>query len=365
VVLVIVVHMAAALPALATPAPKRPHPHRKPWPITLTVRTVPVVKGIRVRLDDQTRVTDSRGVVTFTQEHNFRPHALRLLDTSKVIPGRRLTFARWAGQRDPDQAFRATVNGLPMRMNYTVTAAFAVQKPVTINLVNLQGRPLDRSRVSAVTLRSGRAGVVEVPASGKLWLDAVVPIYRNSSIALENETYSLTTVIVGGTNTVDSGRQKFTPSTTPTPVLTTKFYTLRVTAHDLLFKGRSGNSARITYPDGSVHTMPFGPSGIVEIPDLPRGEYQVNVVGSGTALPNQLVLSRDTTLDLPLATHLDYAALVLAMAALMAGLVLIGRGRRRLMVALNRVRPGQQNGNGRDEDDTSPHPGAGRTYETV
>jgi hypothetical protein len=330
ILLVVVIEAASAFPALATPAPKRPHPHRKPWPITLTVRTVPSLPGMRIRLDDQTRVTNSRGEVRFTEEHNFSPHTLRLLDTEVNQRDRRLRFVRWAGQRDPNQAFGHTVTGLPMRMSYTVTAAFAVQVPVVTSLLNMQGRPVDPARVSAVTLRSGRSGVVNVPPSGRLWLDAIVPVYRNSAIALENETYSLTSVIVGGTNTVDAGRQRFAPARQSRPVFHTKFFNLTVTAHDLLFKGPSGTAARVTYPDGSVHTAPFGPGGRVTVPDLPRGIYQVTVLGGGTPLPNQLVLSRNTTLNLPVATHRDYGAVGLTLAAIMTGLLLIGRGRRRV-----------------------------------
>ena len=326
-----------ATPALATPAPKRPHPHRKPWPITLTVRTVPALAGIRIRLDDRTLLTDARGQAKFTEEHNFAPHTLRLLDGSRALTDRRFRFVRWAGQRDPNQAFGGTVTGLPMRQNYTVTAAFAVQRPVVISLLNLQGKAVDGARVSAVTLRSGRNGQVSVPASGRLWLDSIVPVYRNSAIALEPETYSLTNVMVGGTNTVDAGRQKFVPASDATPVFRTKFFNLTVTAHDLLFGGATGEAARVTYPDGSVHTVPFGPGGRVTIADLPRGGYQVTVIGGGTPLPSALVLSRDTPLDLPVATHRDYLAIGSALALIMAVLVLIGRGRRRVAAMLSRV----------------------------
>jgi hypothetical protein len=247
-------------------------------------------------------------------------------------------------------------------MSYTVTAAFAVQRPIVTRLVTGQGKPVDPARVSSVTLRSGREGVVNVPASGRLWLDALVPVYRNSTIALKAETYSLTSVIVGGTNTVDAGRQKFSPATTSTPVFRTKFFNLTVTAHDLLFKRSTGNAARVTYPDGSVHTAPFGPNGTVTVPDLPRGTYQVTVLGGGTPLPNELVLSRNTTLDLPIATHRDYGAIGLTLLAIMTGLVLVGRGRRRMLALARRLVPRAR----ADHEVPTPDPGRPeRKYETV
>jgi hypothetical protein len=363
--LVIALQAAGAVGAAATPAPKRPHPHRKPWPITLTVRTVPVLPGLRFRLDDQTRVADADGQVRFTEEHNFAPHTLRLLDTALRQRDQRLRFVRWAGQRDPNQAFDPTVTGLPMRMSYTVTAAFAVQRPVQTSLVNVQGKPVDRSRVTAVTLRSGRDGQVTVPASGQLWLDAVVPVYRNSAIAQVAQTYSLTSVIVGGTNTVDAGRQKFAPARTTTPVFRTKFFTLTVTAHDLLFAGPTGTAARVTYPDGSVHTARFAANGRVTVPDLPRGTYQVTALGGGTTLPNQFVLSRNTTVDLPVATHRDYGAIGLTLILIMIGLVLVGRGRRRVLALLRRSPLRRSSPPGRTAAGSEAADAAGQEYETV
>jgi hypothetical protein len=149
--LLALLQVTLGLPAMATSAPKRPHPHRKPWPITLTVQTVPALPGLRFRLDDTLMTADAHGRVRFTEEHNFSPHTLRLLDTALEQSDRRLRFIRWAGQRDPNQAFSSTVTGLPMRMSYTVTAAFAVQIPVVTRLVNGAGTPVEPSRVSSVS----------------------------------------------------------------------------------------------------------------------------------------------------------------------------------------------------------------------
>jgi hypothetical protein len=328
-----------------TPAPKRPHPHRKPWPITLTVQTVPALPGVRLRFDDRIVSTDAQGRAAFTEEHNFAPHLLTLLDTSVRGPGHRLHFARWAGQRDPDQAFRTTVSGLPMRMSYTVTAAFAVQRLVAARLVDERGQRVDPARVSALTVRTSRGDVVSLPASGRIWLDAVVPVYRNSAIELQTQTYSLISVVVGGTNTVDSGRQKFQPATMSNPVFRTKFFRLTVVAHDLLFKSSTGEAARVTFADGTVHTLQFGASGRVILTSLPRGTYQVTLSGGGTPLPAELVLSRDTTVDVPVATHRDYGAIGLLLAGLGLGLLVIGRGRHNVIAALR----GLKRRNGRPE----------------
>jgi hypothetical protein len=310
--------------------PRRPHPHRKPWPITLTVRTVPAVPNARVSFDGRTVRTDARGEARFTEQHNFRPHTLRLIDTSTAASDRRLRFVRWAGQRDPDQAFRPIVTELPMRTNYTVTAAFAVQFPVTPRLVDRSGAAVDQARVSAVRIRSTTGALLDVPVSGRIWLDGVVPVYRGRSIGLREERYSLQSVLVSGTNTVDAGQVAFRPVENRSPVFVAKFFTLTVTAHDLLFKTAAGRAARITYPDGTVHTVPFDGHDRVTMPGLPRGPYVVSLDGGGTPLTKELILSRDTHVTLPVATHRDYAALGGSALVLLLGLLLVGRGRERM-----------------------------------
>jgi len=103
----------------------------QPWPITITIRTVPSLAGIRFVFDGSPIVTGPGGSTSVTEQHNFSAHTLTLADTKLSASGRKYTFVRWAGQRDPDQAFRPTVQGLPMRADYTVTASFAVMCPVS------------------------------------------------------------------------------------------------------------------------------------------------------------------------------------------------------------------------------------------
>ena len=123
-----------------TPPPKRPHPKRKPWPVTLTIRTLPATPGVRLRFDGQLLRTDRQGVARVTVEHDFLPHTLSLADVIIEHPGVRMRFTRWTGQRDPNQAYSRTVTGLPMRADYTMTAAFTVQYPVTVRLVEQNDR---------------------------------------------------------------------------------------------------------------------------------------------------------------------------------------------------------------------------------
>jgi hypothetical protein len=315
-----------------TPRPQRPHPHRKPWPTTITVRTVPALPGLRVTLDGVQRTTDARGVASWTHEHNFSLHVLNLVDTKVEQPDRRYRFVRWSGQRDPGQAFRPTVTNLPMRRNYTITAAFSVQYPVQARFVDEKGQPLDLDQIAAVRVKSDSGQVIDFPRTGPIWLDGTVPLYNKSRLVESDVSYSLQSVMMGGTNIVDAGRQKFMPARAGTVTLVGQFHDLTVRAHDALSGGPIGQQAKVTYPDGTVWTGPFGPDHSVTLWHLPRGTYTVSVLSNGMVLSEQFTLSRDKALDVAVLSRTDLVVFGAAGLVLAVGLLFLGRARLRRFV---------------------------------
>jgi hypothetical protein len=350
--------LAGAAVILLAPAPgwaaapdRRPHPHRKPWPITVTVRTVPALPGVRLTFDGKALVTNAAGAASYTAEHNFARHTLALLDTAIDQPGRRYRFARWAGQRDPNQAFRPTVTGLPMRANYTVTAAFTVQYPVTARLVDQHGAPLSLARVSAVTIKSDAGREFELPRTGALWLDGTVPEYRKSALVESTVYYSVQALTMSGTNIVDAGKQRFTPAKGSTVVVTGQLHDLTITARDALFRDALGTRAVVTGPDGNVLSIGFDATHTAVLYNLPRGSYHVTVGGTGgIVLDEQLGLSRDRALRIAVLSTGDVATigtvlLLIAIVLLVAGRLwlrrLVVRALRRVLDFLRPLPPGQ------------------------
>ena len=114
----------------------------------------PALPDVEFTFDGVQLVTNKQGVTSFTQRHDFSAHTLGLSQTEVAVSGRRYAFLRWAGQRDPNQAFRPTVHGLPMRADYTVTASFATACAVSPRLVEGNGTPLSSAGVSRITLLS-------------------------------------------------------------------------------------------------------------------------------------------------------------------------------------------------------------------
>ena len=92
-------------------------------------------------------VTNAAGQASVTQQHNFGLHSLALVLPTIAAGNRRYTFSRWTGERDPAQALRPSLSGLPMRRSYTLAAGFTVLCPVTPRFVTEGGTAVSPSRV--------------------------------------------------------------------------------------------------------------------------------------------------------------------------------------------------------------------------
>jgi hypothetical protein len=329
----------AAPPAFAAPSAGA-SPARgsvQPWPITITVRTVPSLPGVRFVFDGTPIVTGAQGSTSVTERHNFSAHTLMLADRQFSASGRRYAFVRWAGQRDPDQAFRPTVQGLPMRANYTVTASFAVMCPVSPRLAQQDGAELAATRVSQIVLRNNLGQPATLRPSGTTWLPCSWPVYRDSLLSSTDLQYSVQSMVVSGTNTVHVGVERFKPSRTPNPKLTGYFYTLTITAHDALFGGALGSYALLTMPDHTIRRVPLGPRHVATVSNLPQGNYQVAIKARGASVPTQtLRLSKDQTANLAAVSRGDIAVVCGALLAGLAGIPLLSRTRRRRIFAFLR-----------------------------
>ena len=309
----------------------------QPWPITITIRTVPPLPGVRFVFDGTPTVTGAQGSTSVTEQHNFSAHTLTLANTQLSASGRKYSFVRWAGQRDPDQAFRPTVRGLPMRANYTVTASFAIMCPVSPRLAQQDGAALAAIRVTQITLRNNLGQPTTLRPSGTTWLPCSWPVYRDSLLSSTDLQYSVQSMLVSGTNTVHIGVERFKPSRTPSPRLTGYFYSLTMTAHDAIFGSAVGSYALLTMPDHTVLRVSLGTRHVATLSNLPQGNYQVEIKAHGANVPAQtLRLSKDQTANLAAVSRGDIAVVGAALLAGLAGIPLLSRTRRRRIFAFLR-----------------------------
>jgi hypothetical protein len=306
--------------------PKRAHPHRAPWPITVTINTVPALSGAHFLFDGHYLTTNAAGHASYVAQHDFASHSLVAADTAVVQANTRYQFARWSGQRDPNQAFGATVTGLPLRSDYAITAAFTARQLVLPTLREESGLPLDASRVSVITVKSDTGKIVNLRPGVAEWLDSQRPLYEHSVLSVQPALYSLQSVVVGGTNVVDVGRQTFKPSATSRPVFVTRFYNLVIRGHDALWNSPTGRQAVVTFPDGSKRTYPLDTTHSLTLKDLPRGVYSVQMkAGHAVVATDQFVLSRNKVDNIAVISAGDLGLLASFLVIVALALLAIGR----------------------------------------
>ena len=307
------------------------------WPITITVQTVPALPGVRFAFDGRPLVTGPHGTASVTEQHNFSGHTLSLLSTRIRQADRRYTFARWTGQRDPNQAFLATVHGLPMRASYTVTASFGIWCPVTPRFTDQFGLALDPARISAVSIRSNTGQAASLSPAGTTWLPCATMGLTSNIVHRRALRYSVQAVMTGGTNIVHAGIEQIAPLTTPNPTVVGYYHSLTITAHDALFGSPTGTRALVTLPDKTVLRVPLGREHSATLRMLPQGNYRVAVEAGHAVISTQVVrLSRDQSVDVTAITLADLATLAGGVLVVLLGLPLLSGQRRRRLVTLVR-----------------------------
>jgi hypothetical protein len=321
--------------------PARPHPHRKPWMITLTIKTVPSLANVAFAFDGRWVTTDQYGVATVTEEHNFAPHTLRIGDLGQEDTGLKFRFTRWVGQRNPDQQLMATVTGLPMRADATISAAITVQYPVTPRVFTQRGAAVLDSDISSITVRDTNGQLSVLMPHRQSWLNGVVPAFQKNVLYAQPVGYSVQSIVVHGTNTVDAGRQRFDVTKSSYPTLTALFFDLTITGRDSLFGWAMGSHATLRYPDGTTMTVNLGSQHRAVVANLPRGRYQVTLAATDSIVSDAKVqLSRTMAFEARAVTVLDLLTVLIS--AILVAVLLLVLGRtdwaQRLLA---RTRPGR------------------------
>jgi len=309
--------------------PGRSHPTRTPRPVSVQLRTVPALPTVRFSIDGRIFTAGPDGAVTVTLDHDFTQHTLALLTPALTAAGHRFAFYRWQGQRDPDQAYRTVVTGLPWRAPYAITAAFAEQCPVTPAFTDQHGAALDVSTLTPATVRSDTGQISTLAVLGTSWLTCEIPVYVDGSVTTRPLGYRLQSLMAAGTNIVDAGKQSFAPDTDPRPTFVGLYFNLAVTAHDAFFGAAAGSHAVLVGPDHHLHTLDFTAAHTATFAHLPRGDYTLTVTGaSGVALTKPIRLSRDSSTDLTVVTGADLGSTAAAGGVFAVMLPLVARHRR-------------------------------------
>jgi hypothetical protein len=261
------------------------------------VSTVPRVRGIRMVSGDRRYVTGARGTVIVPPSAVAR---LRVLPT-RIGAGVEARFTRW----------------------YRGRAALAYWYRIRPRFFGPHGAVTDK--ITEYRLHSS-IGLTQIRKDlGDFWLQGtrIVPFVQG--LRKKAISYAVDSVTVEGTNVVNRSQQRFIPARSTRLDVMLLFNSARFSAHDAIFHFRVGSGIRLRYPNGRLRVEDFTTKGIAVVPDLPRGQYQVQVIGGGWSPFRPVAVSRNQDVKLAVITYLDAALVVFVLLALGAGVVLYRR----------------------------------------
>ena len=294
---------------------------------TLRVQTVPALGGIPIAVDGRVLRTDEHGAAELLADVPDVGNTASLRGVvgsimvlgADVAPGVRADLGRWyaiGGWRQP------------LADRYTLHAALDVSYTVAPTFVESNGRPVDRARVSSVVVRSSDGTLQAFKGNEDLRLHGTRVVRIGSQLRAKDIQYSLQRVIVDGANVVNRGELRFRPRRARELTVRLRFYPARFVVRDAFFGFSTGSAIRLRFPDGRVERHELNPGGEVNVPSLPRGDYEVEVEAPGVLSKTPVSLSRGQEVELKVVSYLDLAIAALAILAISVLLPLAARPER-------------------------------------
>lgn len=285
----------------------------------VTVQTVPALAGVRLSLDGTSAVTGAAGsAVISDRQLDGAAQRLAVAD-QQVNGGLRVSLDRVVNVPDHPLFHRVLLVDLDE------------DRAVNIAVDTPQGSPVPGADITSVTLQDSLGRTLQIAGSELIrpvWLASRRPVPDATGVAGRNVIYTVTSVVVHGTDIVSGGRLHFEPDQTTYWKIPGIFFTLTVQGDDPLGGRPAGSSLRLVYPDRSVVQVPLDSHHQARLTDLPRGDYKLQIRGGFVSLTTQLRLSRNQTVTQVVITKGD--ALVvglggLAVFGLLAGIGMVGR----------------------------------------
>jgi hypothetical protein len=287
-----------------------------PVPGTLRIQALPAWSGIEFELDGEIFRTDQNGVVRIQVKRWSTDLRSRIIVHGATRDGSsKISFTGWREWPRPDSR--------------DVYATFELSEPVAFNFIDAQGVPVDQSLIDAIVLKSSIGEIYKLSADDLAQPVLLIASVVTTPVGINTKpiTYYVDQVIIDGANVVNRSQQRaaFDNNDNLSFEITLLFYQVKFQATDAFFGIPLGDEIVVQAPDGSKQHLPIDDNGEVFIPRLPRGDYQITVVGGGYSPPRPLRISRDQVVQLEVISHLDFALMAGAASAVAIGLVIIGR----------------------------------------
>lgn len=288
-------------------------------PATIQIQTVPAIAGIAFQMDDQQFTSGQDGYASIDID-KAGVYRLEVLLDQYHDPSQKVEFGRWGEESyQPSREVSVPYDGV-------IQVGLDIYHKVSMQFVDLDGLPVDPSRITSISIRSIQGDVFTLKPGDTPWLPASRTARRQTGLEKTDLLYSLNSVKIDGSNVVNSAQQRFYAKPDDTWTISLLLYSLHITAKDGLFASPLGKSVDILLPNGQTQNYSMDKSGILEIHSLARGIYHISLVGvKGLGTSTPVALSRNQVVNLKIVTLLDVSVVGLLSFALALGLILYGR----------------------------------------
>ena len=283
----------------------------------VTVKTVPPVKGMRFKLGDRVIRADSRGQLRLHNDPGVLQRNLKVLKT-RTGPHSYAAFSRFYPSGE------------------TLNATLAFYYRVKPRFINLQGKAVDSRHVSSLSIKGVHGATYKFRGTQERWVQGnrVVTATdiraqrskrRSARFRIKPLDYAITSAIVEGSNVVNAGQQRFLPGKAGNVRVRLLLYSAHFKTRDSFFGFPIGSGLKLTHPSGRVESYELEKGGQLALSSLPRGDYQVAVVGPGFSFTRPVSLSRNQEVDLEVLSYLDVGLVLFVIGAFVLGLPLLHR----------------------------------------
>ena len=283
------------------------------------VRVTPPLPNVKFALDDSVFASDDYGVARIEVKKAGKYH-LELLPLETNDPDIQMAFGRWS-----DDYFVPS-RDIEIPLQKELQVGLEVSYQVSQTFVDLQGKPVDLSRISSITLKGSNGATYTFEDNLPHWLPAGRVIRLNNGLEETKILYSVISVVIDGSNVVSQAQQRFFVNPNDVWPVKLLLYSASFSARDALFRFPTGTGIRMEYPDGDVETFDFDANNQQSLSGLARGIYKVTVIGAkGFAPPTPIALSRTQDVELMVFSYLDMGVLGSIGVIVALGLLIFGR----------------------------------------
>jgi transposase len=307
-------------------------------PLDLTIQTIPPLPNVQFSLNGATISTDENGtaLAQLQESGTYNLEALPLPDD--VVDNRtRANFRRWG-----DSIFERN-RTIDVRSDTYLEAGYIVSHRVGQTFIDLEGKPVDQSRIDTITLKSSTGDLYTFEDGQLRWLQATRINRNRENLEVTPIMYSVETVNIDGSNVVNRYQQQFFVEPESVWEIEVLLYYAEIRTFDALLGFPVGDGIILEYPNGEIKQFANGPDKAVFIGPMARGTYRVKPTGvEGMAPFTPIALSRSQTAELKVLTVFDMALSAALGVGGAVGILLYGRPqliRRPLMLLSPILRP--------------------------